>query len=408
MNQILSDHAKAILLLTAPLLAGRGEPSSEILKLSEYNALARNLHGKKHQPADLLGPRATSVIDECRGELEGARLERLLGRGFLLSQAIERWHARTIWVVSRADAEYPSRLRERLKEKAPPALYGCGDAAILEAGGLAVVGSRDVSDILIRYAESVGSLAAQAGFALVSGGARGIDQAAMRGALEGGGKVTGVLADSLEPAALTRDNREAFMDGRLVLVSPFDPAAGFNIGNAMQRNKLVYALADAALVVSSDLRKGGTWAGAIEQLEKYHLVPVYVRTTEPVSNGLDALRHRGALSWPNPTTPEELARAVSGKAEELAKAISAETDVEAEKPKPEQLVLPFGTAPADTQLGAPDAAVGQGTNGPAATPVARAPADRVFTKAHELLAEAKDWLKRLVANIGGRSPGDRS
>jgi predicted Rossmann fold nucleotide-binding protein DprA/Smf involved in DNA uptake len=32
-------------------------------------------------------------------------------------------------------------------------------------------------------------------------------------------------------------------------------SAGFNVGNAMQRNKLIYALADASLMVSSDLNK---------------------------------------------------------------------------------------------------------------------------------------------------------
>nr|WP_236692807.1 hypothetical protein [Pseudomonas sp. 10-1B] len=68
----------------------------------------------------------------------------------------------------------------------------------------------------------------------------------------------------------------------------------------MQRNKLIYALADASLVVSSDLNKGGTWAGAIEQLDKLKFVPVFVRSTGESSAGLDALRKKGALPWPNP------------------------------------------------------------------------------------------------------------
>jgi predicted Rossmann fold nucleotide-binding protein DprA/Smf involved in DNA uptake len=92
-----------------------------------------------------------------------------------------------------------------------------------------------------------------------------------------------------------------------VLISPYDPAAGFNVGHAMQRNKLIYALADAALVVNSDYEKGGTWAGAIEQLERLRLVPVYVRSNGETAKGLEALRRRGALPWPNPVTPEELA-----------------------------------------------------------------------------------------------------
>jgi predicted Rossmann fold nucleotide-binding protein DprA/Smf involved in DNA uptake len=128
----------------------------------------------------------------------------------------------------------------------------------------------------------------------------------MRGALEAGGKVSGVLADSLEKATMSREHRSLLIEGRLVLMSPYDPSAGFNVGNAMQRNKLIYALADASLVVSSDLNKGGTWAGASEQLDKLKFVPVYVRSTSGSSPGLDALRKKGAIPWPNPTDTSSL------------------------------------------------------------------------------------------------------
>ena len=45
----------------------------------------------------------------------------------------------------------------------------------------------------------------------------------------------------------------------------------------MRRNKLIYALADAALVVNADYNKGDTWTGAAEQLDKLKLVPIYAR-----------------------------------------------------------------------------------------------------------------------------------
>lgn len=311
MNVPLSQHTQALLLLTAPLIAGRAEPSSELLTPAEYNRLIRILRDNQREPAELLGPEAPELIIKCRQFLDGTRLERLLGRGFLLSQAVERWQARAIWVVSRADTDYPGRLKARLKENAPPILYGCGDAAILESGGLAIIGSRHVEDMLLQYTESVGRLAAAAHCTVISGGARGIDQAAMRGALQAGGSVAGVLADGLERAALARDHREILMDGRLVLMSPYDPAAGFNVGNAMQRNKLIYALADAALVVNSDYEKGGTWAGAVEQLDKLRFVPVYVRSQGETGKGLETLQQRGALPWPSPANPEEFARVLS-------------------------------------------------------------------------------------------------
>ena len=85
----------------------------------------------------------------------------------------------------------------------------------------------------------------------------------MFGALQQGGKVIGVLADSLKKGAINRENRNGLINGQLVLISSYDPRAGFNVGNAMRRNRLIYALADASLVVNADLNKGSTWAGAI-------------------------------------------------------------------------------------------------------------------------------------------------
>lgn len=300
MTPTLSPNTQAILLLTAPLIVGRGTPSSDLLSPGEYKRLARHLREIQHQPADLVSPDAADLRRACQPVIDESRLQGLLGRGFLLSQAIERWQSRAIWVVSRADSEYPRRLKARLREDAPAVIYGCGDTALLESGGLAVVGSRHVDDSLISFTMAVGRLAARVKRTIVSGGAKGIDQAAMRGALEAGGKVSGVLADSLEKTAMNREHRDLLLNGQLVLISPYDPSAGFNVGNAMQRNKLIYALADASLVVSSDLNKGGTWNGAVEQLDKLKFVPVYVRSTNGSSSGLDALRSKGGLPWPNP------------------------------------------------------------------------------------------------------------
>ena len=312
----LSSNTKAILLLTAPLIAGRGKPSVKPLAAGEYRRLARRLRELQRQPADLLDPGTREIVSECRVELDSERLARLLGRGFLLSQAVERWRTRAIWVLSRADADYPRRLKQRLGEDAPPILYGGGEAAILGAGGLAVVGSRNVHEALIQYTENVGRLAASAGRSLVSGGARGIDRAAMRGALDAGGRVAGVLADGLEKAAMLREHREALMDGRLVLISPYDPAVRFQVGYAMQRNKLIYALSDAALVVNSDYGKGGTWTGAVEQLDKLKLVPVHVRANGGMGKGLAGLRERGAKPWPELGTPEDLEKILDAAADE--------------------------------------------------------------------------------------------
>ena len=440
----LSPNTQAILLLTAPLIAGRSTSSSELLSPGEYKRLARHLREIQSKPADLVSLDASDVLRACRPVIDDARLQRLLGRGFLLSQVVERWQARAIWVVSRADADYPRRLKSRLREDAPAVIYGCGDMSLLESGGLAVVGSRHVDDSLIDYTMAVGRLAARAGRMLVSGGARGIDQAAMRGALEAGGKVSGVLADSLEKTTMNREHRNLLLDGQLVLISPYDPSAGFNVGNAMQRNKLIYALADASLVVSSDLNKGGTWTGAVEQLDKLKFVPVYVRSTSGSSPGLDALRSKGALPWPNPqdadafegvfdvATPVPTAPPQSGLAlfpgdgpsditptppavPETPPAINAQTEQ----------VAPPVSSPSDEPVGSspspgPTAAQAPDAQPDAASPAAKTastPADTLFVAVREVIllllkapmkdaevaaaldvsnSQAKAWLQRLV------------
>jgi DNA processing protein len=300
MTSELSPNTQAVLLLTAPLIVGRSTGAVDALSLSEYNRVAKRLREIHHQPADLIAPGANELLNALSAVAEEDRLRRLLARGFLLSQVVERWRARAIWVISRADSAYPRRLKARLREEAPPLLYGCGDLHLLDRGGLAVVGSRQIDDSLIAYTTTVAQLAARAGKSVVSGGAKGVDRSAMRGALEEGGRACGVLADSLETAALSRENREFIIEGRLALVSRCDPNAGFNVGNAMQRNKVIYALADLALVVNSDFNKGGTWTGAVEQLERLRVVPVYVRSVGQKSVGLEELRRRGALEWPEP------------------------------------------------------------------------------------------------------------
>jgi DNA processing protein len=300
-------------LLMAPLIVGsrNGAPGADLLSHSEYNRLARMLREHSFQPSDLLGPKLDEVLVILSSSFVPSRVRELLERGFLLSQAVERWTTRSIWVVTRADAHYPRRLKSRLKEDAPPILYGCGELSLLETGGLAVVGSRDVTEDLLAYTERIGNLASRARHTLISGGAKGIDRAAMTGALQNDGIVVGVLADSLERGALARDNRGPLIDKRLVMISPYDPSAGFNAGHAMQRNKVIYALSDAALVVASDFEKGGTWAGAIEQLEKYRSVPVFIRNGSSVGKGNAALLQRGGIKWPEPSDPATLAEVVS-------------------------------------------------------------------------------------------------
>lgn len=322
MIEALSLNTKAILLLTAPLIAGKRNAKVKPLTPGEYEELARRLQETQAEPSDLLKPDADTLKERCGAAVGKERLAALLGRGFLLSQAVARWQARAIWVVSREDDAYPAILKERLKKDAPALLYGCGEKELVNrmAGALAIVGSRNANGPLLDYTRRAAALAAEAGRNVVSGAARGVDRAAMNGALEAGGKVVGVLAGDLERASMNREHRNPIRQGRLALISPYDPRAGFHVGHAMQRNKVIYSLADAALVVNAELKKSGTWNGAVEQLEKLRLVPVYVRSSGEASQGLAALQEKGALPWPDPKDAAGLAAAFRAAAPKAAKA----------------------------------------------------------------------------------------
>ena len=136
-----------------------------------------------------------------------------------------------------------------------------------------------------HFAREVGKSCAKNRISVVSGGARGVDQIAMSATLEAGGVVIGVLADDLLKKSLELERR-AIADDRLLLISSYHPTAHFTIGRAMERNKLIYALADCALVVSSDYKKGGTWTGVAEELERDGHRPIFVRSgaNVPVGN----------------------------------------------------------------------------------------------------------------------------
>lgn len=273
----LSPTAQATLLLTSYF----GKAAKEDLRPltnSEWGRFALWLKEKAISPADLLTPDPMSLLtDWYDSRVSLDRILQLLGRGHSLALAMEKWQRAGLWVVTRSDSEYPKRLKHRLKTDCPPVLFGCGNRALLNAGGLAVIGSRNASESDLSFTDQVGAKAAFEGVAIVSGGARGVDEAAMLGAIRQGGVVIGVMADSLLKEATSSKWRKGLMEGNVVLVSPFYPEAGFSAGNAMARNKYIYCLADSSLVIHSG-KKGGTLNGAEENLKKAW-VPLWVKPT---------------------------------------------------------------------------------------------------------------------------------
>ena len=284
----LSPDTQAVLLLCGRF--GDRANGADPLTAGEYARLTKWLRERQLRPAGLL--KGVSLAELVAAKLEPARIESLLKRGAAMALATEKWLRSGLWIVSRSDEGYPQRLKKKLGQDSPALLFGSGVISLLDSGGLAIVGSRNATESELDFTRDVAARCAREGIGVVSGGARGVDAAAMQGAGQAEGKVIGILADSLLRSCVNRDNRIGLEDNRLVLASPFNPEAGFNAGNAMQRNRYIYALADYALVVQSDYEKGGTWAGAVENL-KEGWVPLFVRE-DTASKGIAGLIKRGA------------------------------------------------------------------------------------------------------------------
>jgi predicted Rossmann fold nucleotide-binding protein DprA/Smf involved in DNA uptake len=300
---MITPDSQALLLLCSHLGLS-SEPDFPPLSLREWNPLARKLQAKNLRPASLLELNQADVESKLALPAEESeRISSLLERNGALAIALERLASLGIHPLTRADLDYPQRYRQRLKDSAPPVLFYAGEKALLGQPGIAVVGSRHLNEAGQECARFVGNACGISGQVLYSGGAKGVDTISMDAALEARGTAVGVLADGLEKAIRSRET--ILRRGDLCLVTPYSPSAGFSVGAAMGRNRLIYCLADYAIVVASDAETGGTWAGATETL-KNGWVPVFVLEHTQMPQGNKLLLQKGGIAFPHPFKDSQL------------------------------------------------------------------------------------------------------
>ena len=293
----LSTDTQAILLLTAQFPDSEHGKASPLTP-SEWGRMRERLADTGISPGELLDGK----VDDCFAwwsdkTIEYNRVLALLDRGVALAFTVEKWFRVGGWIISCLDDNYPIRLTQHFGYAAPSVLYGVGDPAAIANGGLAIVGSRNAVGADLQYASTLGRMAALSESAVISGGARGIDEAGMLGALENGGSAIGVLADNVIRASSSKQWRNHIRDGNLVFVSVLNPEFAFTPANAMARNRYIYCLADAAVVVRAGV-SGGTWAGATENLAN-NWVPLWVKPTNDPDAGNRLLCEQGGWWLPD-------------------------------------------------------------------------------------------------------------
>lgn len=313
----LTNDAKAVVALTTRL----GQRKRPSLTAKKWHQLANALRDGGRNPADIFSqsfdPHEVPGVDP---EV-AVRIEALLDDGASATLEAEELSLKGIWTITIVDDSYPRSLMARLGDQAPPVLFGTGDRELLQVPGIGVVGSRDVEQPGADVAAVVARQAVSLGYPVVSGGARGIDQLAMNAAYIADGSVIGVLADSLIGRIRKPDVLQALDDGKTCLISQQVPSAGFTPASAMSRNKLVYALSAATVIVASAEESGGTWTGAVEAIRASNGI-VIVWRGEGEGRGNQALERLGAHAMADVGELSELRLASPEQTEQLRLDIS--------------------------------------------------------------------------------------
>ncbi len=267
-------------------------------------------------PAELMAAglprsRADQVAAARQGRDPGEALSQVQAAG---AQPVT-WH----------DPVYPAQLREI--PDPPPLLYVRGDPspATFERS-VAIVGTRRMSAYGLQATERIAGGLAAAGMCVVSGMATGIDTAAHRAALQGGGSTVSVWGTGLHevfPASNRKLARQIAEMGAIVTEYPLTMRA--TAENFPRRNRIISGLSRGTIVVEAPLDSGAliTARYALEQNREVMAVPGDVFSDG--CQGTNRLLFRGQ------------ARAVST-AEEILEALGVDAP-------PTQLELPPTAAP---------------------------------------------------------------
>jgi DNA processing protein len=218
---------------------------------------------------------------------------------------MEKFPGREVTLIHPLHPDFPQRLKV-LKETLPlPALlYVRGNIALLDKPGVAIVGKRNANEAALTVAASLASGLAAKGINVVSGYAAGIDTAAHAAALRAGGTTSLVLSEGIHHFQVKAELKDHLQVDNILVVSQFDPDKKWAAYMAMERNKLVCALADAVMVIVSgperdaNGRMSGSFDAGMAALKMG--IPAFAVSPEYFSDKPEGNRRliaRGCRAW---------------------------------------------------------------------------------------------------------------
>lgn len=196
------------------------------------------------------------------------------------------------------DDDYPRRLLDC--DDAPALLYATGTPLPPDTRTVAIVGTRHCTPYGVQFTDRlVRGIAERYGrVAIVSGLAYGIDAAAHRAALREGLPTVAVMANPLNTVypADHRDLAAQIVARGGMLLSEYPTSAQMHRGFFLARNRIVAGMADATIVVESDIRGGAMSTARLAAAYNRELFAAPGRATDATSRGcLDLLARSEAL-----------------------------------------------------------------------------------------------------------------
>jgi len=245
---------------------------------------------------------ADAVFHARRTELELLRIrpetiESIIKREFdeKADQELERVKGLGSDILILDDGSYPSCLREIADP--PITLYVRGDwQGCFDLPGVAVIGSRMCSTYGENAAEMLSRDLASRGICIISGLARGIDTAAHKGAMRGGGKTIAVMGtgiDAVYPKENTKLVREILNSGGAV-VSQFPLGTPPLKDNFPYRNRIISGLSLGVLIVEATERSGSLITARLATEQNREVMAVPGNITSRNSFGTNYLIKAGA------------------------------------------------------------------------------------------------------------------
>ncbi len=169
-----------------------------------------------------------------------------------------------------------------------------GNRALLGRAAIGICGSRNADERALELADRFGRFVAKIGLVLISGNARGVDDAAQYGALQQDGSVVSVLAEGLSQWQPRARYRELITKDNYAAVSEFPPESRWQTWRAMRRNGTILDLSRALVVVQSG-DSGGTWKAGLECLRRQQPLLVVQRQERPETEGNARLIQMGGM-----------------------------------------------------------------------------------------------------------------